>query len=160
MKKRKITAREKIEQEIDELEGDIDDINEEIEELKRKLEAIPETWKPKAGQIVWYVTEAGMASSLIWKHSAKVKALWKVGNIFKCELDAKRSLYYVALNSKYHYYIANMNMHESIIPVKIDIEYSNNCDEPWRKNDEGLGLYDYCYDHRWLKVAGEEEGEV
>jgi len=76
------------------IEQKIDKLEQELNELKKQARnCMPKYWKPKDGERAWFIMGKEVSSDTNWNKKSD-KEIILIGNCFKTEEEAKKSLNY------------------------------------------------------------------
>lgn len=84
--------RDQIIKSINDIKGQMDSLSALLTQEQERLEAVQsaEPWKPKEGEIFWFVTTRSDAGQDVWDNYKCDRGRFKAGNCFQTELEAKR----------------------------------------------------------------------
>jgi len=105
-------------------------MNNKIKELEAEMK--PKRWRAEKYNSFYYVNSEGEIIKLVDYYNNNDNAWYRVGNYFRTEEDAKRSLIYFALNSEYEFWLPGV---EKPKEIPRDWEYFNDVILNWRREN-------------------------
>lgn len=132
---------------LEELEKKYKELGEEIDRLKACKKGF------RSGDTYYFVNPSAIIACNPWTDHYVDKDRFKAGNAFKTEEEARASLIYQIMNSKYHYWMPGVSLEESKPDSKPDgLEYFDTNDHKWleARYKPSMWLWDF---YRWPKEA-------
>ncbi len=128
----------------------IHNLEEELAELKYLLDQPEGRWRAEEGEYFWYVSNTGVVLKTLEGNTGADKKLYKAGNYFQTEEQAKASNIYKILNSEYEYYFAGVSDNWDDVPKdKRLIEWFDSEDGNWC---EYYGNRVPVFNYRWKRI--------